>query len=316
MNNSMALVAGILLTAATVAWLVATSDLGDVAEALGAAAPVPIVWAVIAQAASQLFRAFRLEAARNQRPHRVGRSMRVVIYQTALNHILPAKLGELALVALLRHQHGIGISTGTGIMFVLRGMDLFVLVAVGLIATGIAVGEATVAGIGAKAFLVTGLLLLVAPALFYALRPGRLLHRLEPRLARGRLGKFVHEMLDVVLALPFRVFLTIWLLTLAIWANLFAAAVLCYAAVTAAVPAVVAIAAMAGGGLAFALPVNGIANVGPFEAAWTFVARTLGAAPEAALAAGVLVHLVAVLTSLALLAICLAVPLVRRRSAV
>lgn len=46
------------------------------------------------------------------------------------------------------------------------------------------------------------------------------------------------------------------------------------------------------GSIAFVLPVNGIAQIGPFEAAWTYGASLGGVSVEVALPAAVMIHAV------------------------
>ena len=81
----------------------------------------------------------------------------------------------------------------------------------------------------------------------------------------------------------------------------------CLLAVEAVVPLATASVVGAAGVLSFAMPINGIASVGPFEAAWTATAAAAGPTAAAALAAAIITHalLLAVTSAMLLPAILL-----------
>ncbi|MDN5923365.1 MAG: flippase-like domain-containing protein [Xanthomonadales bacterium] len=205
-----------------------------------------------------------------------------------LSALLPAKLGEVSLPLLLRHQSSTSISMGVGVLLLLRVLDLLALLLVGAVPTAIALHE-NHAGLSWAAWAVAGCSLLGILVLILAGPPlARYIHghgssdhalvRLASRLASPVAHMRRAHLLQLVV------------LTLAIWISLFTSFVVLAHATLSEVGGCQIAAAGTAASLAFAVPASAIANVGPFQIAWVWALVGFGHAPGSALASALVVH--------------------------
>jgi len=214
-----------------------------------------------------------------------------------LNFVLPFRLGELGYPALMRQQYGHSLLRSAGVLLTARLFDLTTVLAILLSAAALAISTPA------------GQLALSAGALVFGLSPfalaglgAALLIRLGPPLARlerrlsspgaGRTAKLGADLagglrgfepaarhvahLAAVGHGPLRL---VVLLGFAIWLAFAGAAILVASAVVDSVGPTAALLGAAAGNLAFALPINGIAGLGPAQAAWV-VATTWAGVPQ------------------------------------
>ncbi len=289
-------VLSILVTALFIWWLIPEQRADDVTNALLSTRPELVVLALLLVVAGQWSRGWRLALLVVPTEWASFRIYRISVIHNFLASIIPARLGEISLIVLLRRHYAVPAMAGTGILIGIRVLDLLLLTAVGGIAGwsilpadgGMAwlVATCGLAGVGSSmAFF---LLPYVAPALsrFFAglhTRHGRLPISIVARILASYTGLTHRRVAGLQIA------------TGAIWLSLLACYHLCALAVGATAGLGASLLASVVASYAFVSPVNGIAQVGPFEAAWTYAAMAAGEAYAIALATAVLVHLVTLL---------------------
>ncbi len=214
---------------------------------------------------------------------------RTAAVHSVLASFIPMRLGEISLVWLLNRAVGTPVANGSALLLVLRLLDLAVVLGAGLLALAwLPAARAALPNAGplAGAALVALLAgLAVTPVL------ARRLLALTPVLP-GRVGRFLTGVLTAVGATTAGrlSWLLIW--TLPVWAPIFVIAWLCANALEPGVGLAGGIAGGSATALASVLPVNTVANVGTFEAAWMLALMPAGLDRATALATGVLFHLV------------------------
>ncbi|MBB4265893.1 lysylphosphatidylglycerol synthase transmembrane domain-containing protein [Roseospira visakhapatnamensis] len=286
----------VALVAALVVWAVPEDTGRSVVEALVGANPLALTAALALYPLIPLARALRLRAALSLPMD--GRRMlalgRVAAMHSMLASFVPMRLGEVSLIWLLHRAVGTPMATGSALLLVLRLLDLVVVLGAGIVALAwlpaarVALPQAGPVASVALLAVLGGLAL--APAL------ARRLGRLTP-LVPGRVGRFAAALFDSVGTMtPGRLGLLLgW--TLPAWGPIFLIAWLC---ANAAGPGVGLAGGIAGGSataLASVLPVNTVASVGTFEAAWMLALMPAGLDGATALATGVLFHAVVLVGS-------------------
>ncbi len=296
----------VLVTALFVWWLTPKHQAGDIADALLATRPELATLALLLVVAGQWSRGWRLALLVAPHGWASFRIYRISVIHNFLASIIPARLGEISLIVLLRRHYAVPAAAGTGILIGIRVLDLLLLTAVGGITgwlvlpkdgeLGWLVATCGLAGMGSA----LGFLLLpyIAPALsrlFEALhtRRNHLLTSIPTRVLASYAGLSRSRIAGLQIA------------TGAIWLSLLACYHLCAVAVGATAGLGASLVASVAASYAFVSPVNGIAQVGPFEAAWTYVAMAAGEGYTVALATAVLVHLLTLLGGAAQAAIVL-----------
>jgi hypothetical protein len=132
-----------------------------------------------------------------------------------------------------------------------------------------------------------------------------LLPYVAPALSSG-LARLHHRRGGLLTAIPARVLASyaglsrrriagLQLATGAVWLALLACNHICALAVGATAGLGASLLASVASAYAFVSPINGIAQVGPFEAAWTYAAMAAGEDYNVALASAVLIHLTTLL---------------------
>jgi hypothetical protein len=254
-------------------WFLLTPEIARSLWRLAAEArPLPILAAFLIGAGVQWLRAWRFAVMSTGRLGLPGANLvRVAFQLNALNFILPLRLGELSYPVLMRRHYGYGLVHSAGILLLARAFDLATVGAI-LLGTaawlGLAGAHPLVFGLGALA-------LALSP---FALALGG--RALQPHLTRlPHVGSFAARLTLGLAALadPRAAMATV-ALGFAVWLAFGFSAMLVADAVVATVPAATAMLGALSGSIAFALPINGIAGIGPSQAAWV-AATTLTGVP-------------------------------------
>jgi hypothetical protein len=263
------LLLGIAVTA-LVLWFLVTPDV--VAEARAVAAVAKwwmLAVAMLLAAGVQWLRAWRFGMMTDGTlalPN--ARLVRIAFRLIFLNFALPFRLGELGFPVMMRREYGTPLVRGAGILLLVR---LFDLATVGAILCG-AAAALGVAGTPGRASLlwIAAVMLALAPfGLIFGMRAASpLLHRI--------LGRFAASAEEAARSSRAAAELAAIGLSFAIWLVFGGLAALSAAAVGDATTPGVALLGASAGNLAFALPINGIAGLGPSQAAWVAAVTQAG----------------------------------------
>jgi uncharacterized membrane protein YbhN (UPF0104 family) len=271
-------VAAILLTAAFVWWLAGSRLLEPVLVTLRQAALPYLLLILPLVVILQLARAARFVLLLDRmRAGGLLATFQISCVHIALNFLLPFKLGEAAFPLLARRLMGVGLASGTSTLLTVRLLDLGALGTLLAFSAALAVPD-----------LAPYRWLLVAGSVLSLLAPLALLILAgHGQRQWGRLAA-VGEVL--ARARSHGTFGKITLLSVLVWACHAGAAYLSFLAVNQSVQLAAAAFAGASGNLAFALPFQGIAGVGPVQAAFAWAAVLCGVALEPAVAAAIACH--------------------------
>ena len=216
-----------------------------------------------------------------------------------LNFVLPFRLGELGYPALMRQQYGHGLLRSAGVLVLARLFDLATVLAI--LCGAAAIFYATPIGrlglvLGALACAASPLALAplaqaLAPLLLRRTRRARDEVDRKPGAAiwPAKRGASGHAATVVAVLLGF-----------ALWLLFGLAAVLVAQAVVDSVGPAAAMLGAAAGNLAFALPVNGIAGLGPAQAAWVLATTWTGVPRQDAVVSALALHAVVLSNALLL----------------
>ena len=278
------------------------------------ARPAPLLAAFVLSALVQWLRAWRFAVMTSGRPTLPDAPMVLIALKlNFLNFVLPFRLGELGYPALMHQQYGHGLLRSAGVLLLARLFDLTTVVAILLGAAALFLSAPAVQA----AVLIAALGFVLAPFALVGLGAA-LLPRLGDRLAGSglglrlgsRFGSSLGQSLGAGLARFARgpepdadwvaglrgigrgpVHLVVGL-GFAIWLAFGLAAVLVAAAVVDTVAPSAALLGAAAGNIAFALPVNGIAGLGPAQAAWVLATTWAGVPRDDAIVSALALHAV------------------------
>jgi hypothetical protein len=289
-------------------WILLTPDvLGALGRAAGNARPLPIVVAFGLVALVQWLRAWRfavMTAGTAALPDTV--LVRIALQLNFLNFVLPFRLGELGYPMLMRRHYGHGLLHSAGVLLLARLFDLATVVSLLLGAAAVlrlagGAGDAILA-LGSLGFGLAPFALIVAGRAvrpWFAQLPG--VGDAAAKLTAGLDAVGERRMGLVAVVLGF-----------AIWLVLALAAIMVAGAVTATVPPAAAVLGASAGHVAFALPINGIAGIGPSQAAWVAATTRAGVPWDDAVISALALHAV-VLTNAIVLGTIATIPDLRRR---
>lgn len=224
---------------------------------------------------------------------------RAVTLQGAAVATLPAKIGEAVLPLMLVRRAGYSITESVGILLLLRLYDLLTLMWMGAISLAFLSAEFGMADwrpllwIGAAA-IAAGMVLFPEFATFFSVQIRKYIN------PEGKIVRLVDELSLASRHLSRERLAGLILVSGLVWASLFLVFYLSGVFFEATPGVMGSVLAGVAGSLAFALPVNGLANVGPFEAAWAGAMLPLGVMVEAAVAAALLSHFVLIICNLTL----------------
>ena len=271
-------IAALMLTAAGLWWLIASGSLSPVLRGLASADARVLVLGLPLVAVIQLLRACRFVVLLPQ----MGKSgllqtFRISCLHVMLNLLLPFKLGEAAFPLLARRMMGIDLAAGTSTLLTVRVLDLGTLFAMLAIAATQALPA--LASWRWLALPAAALALLVPLALLYLARTAQ---RLLPKM------KVIGDVLERARAQ--RTFAQVTGLSLLLWSCHAGVAWLAFLALDQPVDVATAVFAGASANLAFALPFQGVAGLGPVQAAFAWAAKTSGVPLDPAIAAALACH--------------------------
>lgn len=193
----------------------------------------------------------------------IGIATRLIL----LNFLLPFKLGELSFPVMMKRAFATPFGQGAGILILCRLFDLGVVAAILLLSAAV-IFDSAVIGWSPLLLASAGLFALIAPLLVTDLLPW--LRRLTTRWPRlDRLTEQIAHGATMTRPLPQRLLTS--LLTASIWLLHATIAFLTALAVDAGLDFLPMTMASAASNLAFALPINGVAGLGPPQAAWATV---------------------------------------------
>lgn len=222
----------------------------------------------------------------------------ITVIHNFLNAILPARIGEISLVVMLRAQSQVPVLSGIGVLIGLKVLDLLIVIAFGGIGAWLALpsdgelgwvrGPALVAGGVATLgfFLLPGIIVTFSDFT-------RRLHLSRP----GKLYAVLSQVTASFAGMSRDTRRRVQGITLFNWLLLLAA----FYAGTASVSTDVTIDSLlfliGTSSFALALPVNGIAQIGPFETVWTYAATATGMSYTDGLLSAIVVHGALIATS-------------------
>lgn len=289
-------------------WLLLTPDvIAALRRVVHEAQPLPILAAFVLVALVQWLRAWRFSVMTAGTLALPGLTLiRIALQLNCLNFVLPFRAGELSYPVLMRRHFGHGLLHSAGVLLLAR---LFDLATVTCLFFAAAAWLGLVGGAGGTLLVLAALGAGVAPLAILLLGQA-----LRPWIARlPRVGNAATKLTAGLESIADRrTGLAAVALGFGIWLGLALAAILVADAVTTGVPAAAAILGASAGHVAFALPVNGIAGVGPSQGAWVAATTKAGVPWDDAVISALALHAV-VLTNALLLGALATVPELGRR---
>ncbi|WP_419907110.1 lysylphosphatidylglycerol synthase transmembrane domain-containing protein [Hoeflea sp.] len=216
----------------------------------------------------------------------VGPVVKASFLHSAANAILPARIGEAALPLALARYGGYDPVRALGLLLIMRLGDIMALAGIGLVLLA-ALDIWNHPDSVRLLFAATGILVMAGISAVPAIVDA------TGKLAPGMFRRFVERITAAGSLLDRNARIALLALTLAIWVTLGIAAQVSISAAGLDIGFAYAWLACIAASLAFALPTNGIASVGPFEAAFVGIVVLSGAPAEAALTAALHLHLCA-----------------------
>ncbi len=288
------IIVAVVATGLCVAALRRFGDLGAVSNLLRSGDPVYVVLGTAITCVTILLRGVRMSLA-------VGSSVRgqllaVSAIHNAMTALLPMKLGEFALPILLNRVVRMRATEGIGVLLLLRVLDLFALGLVGSLAFYLAFRGRDAAS--ASAALAVFVVLCLAGCAGFAVPRSTV----QPApTTQGCLRiVLVRRLMAPALQLDRKRLATLGGCSVLIWLSLFSAFYCATRSIHPPERMVDVAAAGVAASLAFAFPISGVANVGPFQLAWVWMSTLLGMAVPQALTASLLAHGMVVAVTLTL----------------
>ncbi len=267
--------AALIVSAAVLWWLLSAPVLAAFAQALHRAQVWQLAAAWLLVPVIQGLRAGRFSLLATGRADRGFWTMYKITARLLLfNYLLPFKLGELSFPLMMKRAFGTDYLRSAGVLILARLMDLCVVCAIFALGTALLIDPAT------RPWNLPALLLALAGALalpVFGIELLAPLARLTARLLRLR-PWFDRLLWHEVLAHSRARRTQALALTVAIWLT---QASLAYTAATAVADGLGFLQIMlanAAASLAFAVPVSGLAGVGPPQAAWATIMHLAGVA--------------------------------------
>jgi hypothetical protein len=272
------LVSGVVLW-----WLLSDAVIAAFAEALQRAHLTSLVLALGLVPVIQGLRARRFALLMGTGPGTAfwplyGITARLLLF----NFLLPFKLGELSFPLMMKRAFGTGLLRSTGVLVLARLMDFGVICAV------FALGAAVLIEPGARPWSLPALLLVLAGGLALPVVGVDLLAPLARLLRLGAWldNRLWHEVVVHPRPLRYRAMT----LTAAIWLTHALLAYLAASAVADGLHFPQIMLASTAANLAFAIPISGLAGLGPPQAAWATMLHLTGVAWEPAIVTALILH--------------------------
>ncbi len=286
-------VLALIISAVVLWWLLADGAGRTFLNALQTAHLWPLALGGLIAIAIQMIRAWRfalLTDGRLDLPSwtMVGIATKLVLF----NFLLPFKLGELSFPLMMKRAYGTPFGQGAGILILCRLLDLGTVAAI-ILLTAAWLLDPAIHGWSPGLVAAVGLMALIIPFLIIERLPR--LRRLTANLPRvdHLAGQMSH---GSAMMRPLRQRLLVALLTLTIWIAHAVIAWLVAQAVGASFGFFSMAMASASSNLAFALPISGVAGLGPPQAAWASMLHWAGHDWDPAIATALLCHGVLLVT--------------------
>jgi hypothetical protein len=275
------------VSAVCLSLLLTPQVVASLAQLATRASPLPLVAAFVLVALVQWLRAWRFAVMlTGQLAPPAAALTRIAFQLNFWNFLLPLRLGELSFPVLMRHRLGYGLLHSGGVLLLAR---LFDLATVGAILLAAAAALDVWPGAGRAVLALGALALGLGP--FALTIVGLALRRRLARLPHiGDAATRLTAGLDAIGG--YAAGLTAVGLSLAIWLVFGLAAILVAYAVVATVSPPAAMLGAAAGNVAFALPINGIAGIGPSQAAWVGATTWVGVPWDDAVVSALALHAV------------------------
>ncbi|MGI9504859.1 MAG: lysylphosphatidylglycerol synthase transmembrane domain-containing protein [Geminicoccaceae bacterium] len=276
------------LVSAAVLWWLLGGGIGEaLIEALERASLWPLLLGGLIAIAIQIIRAWRfaiLESGTLTLPSwtMIGIATKLVLF----NFLLPFKLGELSFPLMMKRAYDTPFGQGAGMLILCRLLDLGVVLAI-ILVTSAWLLDPAVHGWSPTLIGVFGAIALATP--FLIIDHLSWLQRLtarSPRISRLA-GQLSH---GATIMRPYRIRLPVAALTLSIWGAHAAIAWLVAMAIKASLSFASMAMASAASNLAFALPISGVAGLGPPQAAWATMLHLAGHDWAPAITSALLCH--------------------------
>lgn len=277
----------IAVSAIVLWWLLADGIVTSMIEALRTAALLPLALGALLAIAIQGLRAWRFAILTAGSPAlpawtMIGIATKLVLF----NFLLPFKLGELSFPLMMRRAYGTPFGEGAGILILCRLLD-FGVVAAFILLTSAWLLDPAIHGWNPPLIGALGVITLVTPPLLADRIPAlRLLIKRWPSIDRlaGQLS------LGASMMRAPGPKLLVLVLTLLIWIMHATIAWLVVLAIGAGFDFLSMIMASAASNLAFALPISGVAGLGPPQAAWATMLHLAGHDWPPAITSALLCH--------------------------
>lgn len=275
------------VTAGVLWWLLSEAVIKALVSALEQAGIGRLAFALLLVPLIQALRAWRFSLLLTGRAEPPSGAMFAIAARLILfNFLLPFKLGELSFPVMMKRAFGTGYLRAAGILVLARAMDLCAVAAILMLGAGL-LTDRTAFGWSRPVLLAGGLIALVLPLIVVRLPalvavPARRLPRLSALMDRLASG--------MAMVRPLPKSLIALVLTALTWLTHSAVAYLAASAVAPGLPLLPVVLAGAASNLAFALPVSGIAGLGPPQAAWATVLNWTGAGWEVAIVSALVCH--------------------------
>jgi len=283
----MSTLVAITITAIVLLWLLADGTGETLVTAFVTASPLPLMLGGLLAIGIQIIRAWRFGILATGSLSLPSWTMIAIATKLVLfNFLLPFKLGELSFPLMMKRAYSTPFGQGAGILVLCRLLDLGV-VAAFILLTSAWLLDSGILGWNATWIHAFGIIALLTPILIVDQLPRWLplaaawprIHHLAGQLSHG-----------ASMMRPLRQRALVATLTLSVW---FAHAVIAWF-VAQAIGAGIGLAAItmasAASNLAFALPVSGVAGLGPPQAAWASMLHLAGHAWTPAIASALLCH--------------------------
>jgi len=263
----------LIVSAAALWWLLADGVGVALLEALHTASLWPLVLGSMIAIAIQIIRAWRFAILATGNLALPSWTMTGIATKLVLfNFLLPFKLGELSFPLMMKRVYRTPFGQGAGILILCRFLDLGVVVAI-ILLTGAWLLDPALHGWNPALISALGLMALIIPPLIVDQLPWlRRLTAAWPRIDHLA-GQMSH---GASMIRPLRIRLPVAALTLSIWAAHAAIAWLVATAIGAGLGLAPMAMASAASNLAFALPISGVAGLGPPQAAWATMLHLAG----------------------------------------
>ncbi|MGE0323764.1 MAG: lysylphosphatidylglycerol synthase transmembrane domain-containing protein [Polyangiaceae bacterium] len=297
----------VAVTSAVLWWMLDAKTVASLGHALQHARWGYIVTGLVLLPALQWVRAWRFQLLLSGELERPPfEQFRIGVYLVLLNYLLPFKTGELSFPWLMNKRFGTSLGHAAGVLLVTRVVDMVCVV-------GVAAGCALALlpdwqGLGHGTL--WALLLVALAALVMFPTVARALHALAGRVfvKFPRVMQLVSRLLQGVTALqPGGAHAHFLAMTTLIWLMQFAISY-CAGAALGSFKVIDTVFANSTAAVAFALPVNGVAGLGPAQAAWALTIKQLGYPFELAVSTALLWHSTALVSSVLLSGIVALVP--------